>query len=120
MAMSARDLTKHFHYERKRQPRGDSRITSTKWSRGHDILSRSHELICGGHDKTSLSEPNISPPVAVNASFDFSEIIYSELLPVRSEFLHFEILNIEFDVPKFFFILKTWCCIFKNWIFAVK
>ncbi len=30
------------------------------------------------------------------------------------------ILNIEFDVANFFFILKIWSCIFKNWIFAVK
>ncbi len=57
-----RDRTKHFHYERERQPCGDSSITLTKWSRGHDILSCSHELICRGHDKTSLSELNISPP----------------------------------------------------------
>ncbi len=27
-------------------------VTSTKRSRGHDILSGSHDLICRGHDKT--------------------------------------------------------------------
>ncbi len=101
-------------------------LTSTKLSRGHNILSRSHELICRGHDKTSLSEPNMSPP---GRSKCFVRLFGDHLLfPVDDLWPTFcmiwisalWILNIEFDVPHFFFILKTWSCIFKNWIFAVK
>ncbi len=107
-----RDHTKHFHY--------DSRITSTKWSRGHDILSHSHKLICCGHDKTSLSEPNISPP---GCSKCFVRLFGDHLLfPVDDLWATFctiwisalWILNIEFDVPNVFFILKTRSCIFEK------
>ncbi len=121
-----RDRTKHFHYERKRQPCGDSIITSTKWSRGHDILSRSHELICRGHDKTSLSEPNMFPPGCskcfVRLFGDHLLFTVDDLWPTFCTIWipALWILNIEFDVPNFFFILKTWSCIFKNLIFAVK
>ncbi len=126
MSMSALDSTKHFDYERKWQLCSDSRINSTKWSRGHDILSRSHELIYRGHDKTRLSEPNMSPP---GCSKCFVWLFRDHLLfPVddlwptfcTTWMSAFWILNTEFDVPNFFFILKTWSCIFKNWIFAIK
>ncbi len=120
MSMSALDSTKHFHYERKWQLCSDSRINSTKWSRGHDILSCSHELIYRGHDKTHLSEPNMSPP---GCSKCFVWLFRDHLLfPVddlwptfcTTWMSAFWILNTEFDVPNFFFILKTWSCIFKN------
>ncbi len=106
-------------------PRHKDVLISTKWSRGHDILSRSQELICCGHDKTSLSEPNMSPP---GRSKCFVRLFGDHLLfPVDDLWPTFctiwisalWILSIE-HVPNFFFILKTWSCIFKNWIFAVK
>ncbi len=94
-------------------------------SHGHDILSCSHELICSGHNKTSLSEPNMSPPGRSNCFVwlfgDHLLFPVDDLWPTSCTIWisALWILNIEFDVPNFF-ILKTWSCIFKNWIFAVK
>ncbi len=87
------------------------------------ILSRSHELICSGHNKTSLSEPNMSRSNCFVRLFgDHLLFPVDDLWPTSCTIWisALWILNIEFDVPNFFFILKTWSCIFKNGIFAVK
>ncbi len=43
----------------------------------------------------------------------------SSTLPCGWPLAYF-LYDLNFCVLNFFFILKTWSCIFKNWIFAVK
>ncbi len=86
MGMSGPGPHKTLPLREKAAARGDSRITSTKlfsWPRHIITLPRVNMLWPGQW-------------LAVNASFDFSEIVYSslwmtsDLLSVRSAFLRFE------------------------------
>ncbi len=94
-------------------PRHKDVLTSTKWSRGHDILSRPHKLICHGHDKTSLSEPNMSPPQLPTLARQISNRSFKNK-PKTSPifFWWFIIINIIYYQ---LFITNKWACNILHW-----
>ncbi len=60
------------------RPRHKDVVTSTKWSRGHNIISHSQELICRGHDKTKWTEdgPSQSPVLLSRNRSEYSSSVF--------------------------------------------
>jgi len=85
----------------------------TKWSHGHDILPRSHELISCGQDKTSLSDPNMSPPGRSKFFSDFSEfLLHLEAVFFKTGYLQSFLFFDKFQM----FIIQVLKSLIQNYV----